>query len=198
MPATTNDVIEVAVFGDIDDAEDVINVYQFRRDSVGSVSDADILDGLIDFFEAVYTIAKALHTALVVWRGVRVRNLTTGTLIGEANFATPIEGTASGQMAPYQAAALISFKTNVPRVVMRKYFPLAEAAVGATSRLDAAVATTMDNLAAAILGQHTMAPAGNWTFGYLSPKVGGFIAPTTSVISAPVATQRRRRPGVGS
>lgn len=198
MPVALNNVLRVDVRGDFDTTEDLVNVYQFRVDAITDPSDTAVLNDFSVYMRAGYAAMAGLWAANIVWRGVRIANLTTDTLVGEINFTTNVVGTASGDQGAIQAAGLLSLKTNVPRVVMRKYFPVAESSIDGTSRLTTAASNLIATWGTNLLGGFVGASNNDYQFGYLSPKTSSFVVPTTRVVSPIIATQRRRRPGVGS
>lgn len=198
MAIAPNDVVRIDVIGDLDTTEDVVNVYQFKHTSGSSISDADFLTDWALLFRALYDAMKAMWTAVMVWRRIRAVNLTSGLLVGERDFSTPVIGTDASQMSSFQTAALITFKTNVPRVVMRKYLPIAEDQFGGNSRLQAGTITVFETFGSALLTTQTGVSGHTYKFGYLSPKTGNFEEPLSRLVSPVLATQRRRRPGVGS
>lgn len=198
MPVAVGNVLRVDVIGDFDGTEDLVNAYQFRVESVTDPSDAAVLNDFAVFMRAQYALMAGLWAPSVVWRRVRVANISTDTLIGEQTFSTPLPGTAGGDQGAIQASALVSWKSNIPRVVMRKYFPISEPNVGSTSRLVASAVTALQNFGTTLLSVVTGFSNNTYRFGYLSPKTTSFVVPSSRVVSDIVATQRRRRPGVGS
>lgn len=198
MAVSTGQVVRVDLIGDFDGTEDVINVFHYRLNTGSVTDDAAVLDDLISLLEGLVTIIKALAATLTVWRRIRVQNLSTGLLIGERNFTAPITGTQTSAAAATGAAGLLSLKTNVPRVVMRKYFgPLAANQYANDGKLASGTVTVLNNAANYLLSPQIKAN-GTWQYGYLSPKAGEFVIPTSFASSALPAYQRRRRQGRGS
>jgi len=81
---------------------------------------------------------------------------------------------------------------------MRKYFPIAEGQIDGTFRLTSACQTLINTFGTALLTPLFNVTGYTYEFGYLSPKTSLFEVPTSRQVSVVVATQRRRRPGVGS
>jgi hypothetical protein len=198
MAVAPQDVIRIDVIGDFNGTNALVNSYQFKHTSGTSISDADFLTDLAALLRALYDAMKALWTALVIWRRIRAQNLTTGLLVGELDFSTPVTGTATGDQGAIQSAALVTLKTNVPRVVMRKYLPICENGVDGTSRLTSATVTVLNTFGTALLTPQTGLSGHTYVFGFKSPKTSNFEIPLTRATASVVATQRRRRPGVGS
>lgn len=198
MTVAVGDVVRVDVVGDFDTTEDLVNVYQFRAETVVDGSDNAVLTDMATFMRAQYDLLDGLWAANIVWRRIRMANLTTDTLLGEKEFTTTVVGSASGDQGAIQSAILLSLKTNVPRVVMRKYFPIAESSIDGTSRAVTAAQNLVNTYGTTLLQVINAASGNAYRFGYLSPKVAGFVIPNSRQVSPIVATQRRRRPGVGS
>lgn len=198
MAVAPQDVIRIDVIGDVGVSNLLVNSYQFKHTSGTSISDADFLTDWIALLRALYDAMKALWTATVVWRKIRAQNVTTGLLVGEADFSTPVTGTAAGDQGAFQVAGLLTLKTNVSRVVMRKYLPVAEASVDGSSRLVAGTVTLLQTFGSALLVTQTGLSGHTYKYGYLSPKTSNFEEPLSRSVSTIAATQRRRRPGVGA
>lgn len=178
-------------------ADDVVNVFQFSP-SVTVADNADVLDDLIAIMTAIVTIVKALANAGTVWERIRAQNITNGLILGEAAFPSAIAGTAVGEPNAAQIAAVVTMKTGVPRVNLRKYWgPLAEAHIDGNGLITSAAQTVVANAGALLLDPFIEANA-TWRYGHQSPKTGLFELPNIVVVPNVPATQRRRRRGIGS
>lgn len=198
MAVAPQDVVRIDVIGDFATTNLLVNSYQFKHTSGTAISDADFLTDWVALLRALYDAAKALYAASVIWRRIRAQNITTGLLVGELDFSTPVTGTAAGDQGAIQVAALLTLKTNVARVAMRKYFPVAEINVDASSRITAGAVTLLQTFGSALLVTQTGLSGHTYKFGYLSPKTTHFEEPLSRLVSSVAATQRRRRPGVGA
>lgn len=198
LAVAPQDVLRIDVIGDFNTSNALVNSFQFKHTAGTSISDADTLTDWVALLRALYDAMKALWTALVIWRRIRIQNLTTGLLVGEQDFATPVTGTATGAQGAIQASVLLTLKTNVPRVVMRKYLPLAQTQQGSTSTVIGSAVTLVQTFGSALLVTQTGLSGHTWKFGYKSPKTGQFEEPLSRSVSNVIATQRRRRPGVGA
>lgn len=198
MAVAPQDVVRIDVIGDFNSSSLLVNSYQFKHTSGTSVSDADFLTDWVALMRALYDAMKAVWAATVIWRRIRAQNLTTGLLVGEADFASTVVGTASGDQGAAQTAALVTLKTNVARVAMRKYIPVAEINVDAASKVTAGATTLLQTFGSALLTTQTGISGHTYKFGFLSPKTTHFEEPLTRSVSLYAATQRRRRPGVGA
>ena len=198
MTVAPNEIIEVTIEGDVSGVSDVVNVYQFQHTSASSISDADFLTDLAALLRALYDALKGLQSAVLTWRRIRARSITNpGTLIGELEFGTPVVGTSSSSMTPTNAA-LVSFPTNISRVVPRKYIPLASEWFDADGDLLAGAISALTTFKGTLLDTLTGTSGHTYVMGYKSAKTGTWILPISGAVTPTVVTQRRRRKGVGS
>jgi len=198
MATVQDDVVEVVARMEFDGVEDVVNVYQFRLDSVSSVDEADVVDDMLDIMEALYTILKAMLPVIQVFRDIRVRNVTQGLLYGVHAWPTLTVGTGTGGPLPPGVGGLVSFPTNVSRVTMRKYWGgTTQDYLDGSGLLIAAGVTILTNAAAELIALHVEAN-GDWVYGYTSPKTLSFKEPVGALVTDIIAYQRRRKQGRGS
>lgn len=197
--AATNaqDVLEVAVIGDFNQASEIVNVFHLK--AISGVADvADVMDDIEDIAIIIFTIIKALATAQTIWRRIRVRNLSQGTILGEQAFAAPIQGTATGDSMPPGVCALTYFSTGVPHVQTRKFWgPIGETHCDGEGTLNTAARTILVNVIANMLAGYIQTNDA-YSYGYLSPKTGTFLPATSGAYAEQFAYQRRRKPGRGS
>lgn len=198
MTVSQDDVLEIVVEGDFQNSEQLLNIYQMQAFQASPITDDEALTDLVDFFRALYDAAKALWTAFVVFRRIRVTNLTTGLVTGEAAFSSPVIGTASGDPLPPGVAALVNFTTAVPNVQLRKFLPApAESAGGTDGQWNSTTITALTVFGATMLIDY-VGTFGGFRYGYLSPKTSSFVLPNGAIIPDEPAYQRRRKRGVGS
>jgi hypothetical protein len=190
-------IIRADVIGDFREASTLVNSYQYQVNTATPIDEADLLDDVKDLFQALYTIIKGLTNVYTVWRRVRVSNVTTGEVYGEVDFSTPISGTASGDTSPAGVCALIYGRTSQPRVQLRKYLGvLAEVLTDNNGTLGSAARTILTNTAAFLVTDYTGTYA-SYSYGFLSPKTGTFLKPSSIAFSEEPAYQRRRKQGRG-
>lgn len=198
MPSNLNDVLRVDVIGDFDGTDELINVYQVRQTNVAALSDAEVLEDLKDFFEALYTIFQAVFTILTVYRRVKVFNVTTNTLIGELAFDTVVQGTQTGDPGAPGICVVANFNTQVPRVILRKFIgPVAEANLDGNGRLSPTATNAVFNGGLTLLSD-IIGTFGSYRYGYLSSKTLAFEQPTIVSVENIPGYQRRRKQGRGS
>ena len=198
MTAQDGDIIEVAVIHDNTESGEQINNYQYQVVSGGPVADADLLDDIAFFVEVSYNIIKALIDVRNVLREVVVRNKTRLTLVGSTDANTYNGGSSVGNALPQGCAAMVYFKTGIPRVVLSKFVPsFGDNAKKLDGRLTTGAQGLMLAYATDLAGPH-ISSGRVYAYGYLSPKSLAFEEPTVVVVPNVFAYQRRRKPGRGS
>jgi len=198
MTVQDGDVLEVAFNHDNTLSGDQSNIYQFKVQTLGPVSDEDILDDLEGLFENLYNIIKTMINIRNVFRDITVRNVTQDKLVGSTIAGAYTGGTAPDPAVPQGVAPLIYFKTDVPRVILRKFLPSpSESNMAAGGSIGATYTALMNNFAQYLLGS-MIGLHGSYDYGYLSEKTLAFEYPNIYVVRGTPAYQRRRKPGVGS
>lgn len=198
MPAESGQVLRTDLVADFDGVDDIVNVFQHQLSSSSTVEDATLLSDLLTIMTAIATIIKGVSNLLTVWNRIRVTNHTTNTLVGEAAISPTIAGTVSGDSNAPGVSACVLFKTNIPRVVLRKFLgPVSTNALTADGRLGGGVVAVMTNLGLELLEPQVIG-SNTYTYGYDSPKALSFVVPTIVSFSTIPAYQRRRRQGVGA
>lgn len=196
MPLT-DDVMKVDMIGDIDNSDEIVQAYQFQLISGGIDNDLT-LDDLLELLTLVWAVVDGLINIRTVFRRIRVSNLTQDTILGDRVFSPVLAGAVDGEAVPNQVTAPVSFKTDVPRVILRKHLgTLSKPSLTADGFITAGAQAFMALYGVAMLADHVMTN-GTYIYGYLSPKTLGFEVPTTAFFTAVTGTQRRRRVGVGS
>lgn len=198
MAAVLDDIIEVAVIHVNDGVDHVINVYQFQKTDATPTSDADLLDDVASIVENLYNLLRTLITIRNVLSDVVVRNLTQSLLVGSTDGGTYVGGAGAGDQWPNGAAAMTFFKTNVPRVILKKFWPSGLAAdLSPGGNPDSAWLVAMALVAAELLVPFVEANT-TLRYGYNSPKTLGWEVPLTGHVPAIMSYQRRRKAGTGS
>jgi len=198
MSVLSGEVIRVDLIAEFDGAEDVINVFQLAESGVDFTDNADVLDDIILWATALVTVLKSIITTFQFFQRIRVQNISTGEVIGERNFATPIQGTGAANVIPSQCAVVTVLKTGIPHVNLRKFWGVTSTAAMNSNGDITAPTLAVEASAAAFLMTPFVATMATWVYGYLSPKTASYVIPNSVVISNKFATQRRRREGVGS
>lgn len=198
MTVSVGDILRVDVVGDIEEADEIVQVYQLRMISGEPMTNAVTIDNLLEWFEDAWLLIKQLHAVATVFRRLRAQNDVTKDLIGEEAFDTPLAGVVAGDTLPGQVCIPLTFKTDVPRVMPRKlYGPIADGLLTATGRVGATGLTVLGNVAADLLAPMLTTDA-TWQYGYNSPKSLDFEVPSVAVYTNVPGALHRRRWGRGS
>lgn len=198
MTIQFRDVLEVSARSEFQGVEDIVNVYQFENQTSPSVPDEDGVDDLITFLETVYTIWRGFQTILVLFRDLRVRNVTQNVQLGVFPWPTLSAGASASNALPPGNAGLINFTTSVSRVTPRKYMGgITSASLESDGALESATVAGLVSISALLLAPIIEASS-SWLYGYLSPKTASFEVPVSATITDISAYQRRRKQGRGS
>lgn len=198
MTVNVNDVLRVDVEGDFDGSELIMNSYQFRHEGASAISDQDAKDDMRQLLEGLCNAIDFLYDVLVVFRRIRVQNLTTGLAMGEEPFATPVTGTGLGGATPPGIAALVEFGLENSNGKARKFYgPVAQNALSSQGNL---LSTWVTPLVAAVESFFSPILVVNsvWEFGHLGGTPATWSQWTTIEGSTNPAYQRRRRRGRGA
>jgi hypothetical protein len=192
------DVIEIAARMEYNGTDDVVNVFQYELQSGADVTDAQTVVDVLTIIEVIYAFLTVLQSTLLLYRDLRVTNVTHSVLLGTTGWPTLTAGTHVGDAAPPGSASLLNFFTNISKVAPKKYFG---GFVVDVLDFNGSWNVSMGVQAASILGYMLVpvAVGGNtWQYGYLSPKTLSFKVPVSGTWRDVVAYQRRRKPGRGS
>lgn len=198
MSVLPNEVVRADVFMTFDGTDRMMNNFQFMKTSVGTATDSDVLDDILEVMETLYAIIDQVITILVAFDKIRVTNVTTGAVIGEIDFATILAGTQAGDSLAPGLCPVANFGTAVPKVVLRKFFPPpSEASNDTDGRFGSGGLADYALLLAALLLPR-VATNDTWQYGYLSPKAAAFVTPTSASMQNVFGYQRRRKQGRGA
>ena len=176
----------------------VQNVYHYKHIGSGSVPDATFMSALGTEMNTNYTTINAYLAPGFMYHTIEAFNVTQDAPIDEIAWPSLTVGTGSGTDSyATQCAALVKFPTATARSQGRKYLGgLMEGYVGSGGLIESAFLTALGSFATAMLSGFSAGgedfEAGNW-----NPSLARFAAWIAGVVADRVATQRRRRAGVG-
>lgn len=198
MGVDAGDVLECSVIHENSVSGVQINRWQFRLEGVGTLSVAEVLDDVAELIETIYNVVKTIIAIRNLLREVRVYNLTQDVLLGSTDGGTYVGGSSSGNDLPQGVATFIHFTTDVPRVILSKYFPSPTAGdSGADGSLVPLELADLVAVGVVLLADLVMTN-GTYRYGYFSPKTVSFVLPQVAVASGIFAYQRRRKKGRGA
>lgn len=198
LGTTGGEILEVVLLADFDSTEDVVNVFQFQKTNAGEISNADVIEDMLDVVADIILVLKALVNVLTVFQAIRVKNITDNELLGLVPLPVPIAGTGTGDSEAPGVATLMWFPTGVPHVMGRKFFgTLPESVIGSDAKFTSGHMTNIAAVASVLVNPFT-APNGTYQYGIKSTKTGTWIPFLTAAWENVPAYQRRRRQGRGS
>lgn len=198
MVVENGDMIRADLVGDVLDLDEVVQSYNFKLLTGGPIEDGLAMDDLVELFEALWVILGGLHSVSVVFRRLRGQYTQKGRLLPERTFDPLLAGDITGNLAPPQTTAPLTFKTTTPKVMLRKmYGPMGINNLTSAALLVEGTLTSM-GLAAAFLLATYAATNGAWQYGYDRGVPFGWVEPDTGQFTAVPGTRRSRRAGEGS
>jgi len=193
-----NDIVTVAVRAEDQGTEDVVNVYDLELTSVTGLTAAQALSDLEDWVELICLILDGIQTIRYIYRELTAYNRTQSTLLGGATITNPPSGIGTGNSLPSGNAGLISFPTNIARVVGRKYIGgFAVGSVDADGTLSSATTSVLLSAGNTIRAPYT-GTNGSWQYGVWRSATNSLVVPLGTIVTDVMAYQRRRRAGRGS
>lgn len=201
MTIQNNEELKVVQEINMPDSVVAVNVFYFRTAFSVAQQEADILDSLETWIEALFTTLLAEVSDLLTLGDMTMYSYDTvamqwdneGTRTPSVTFAN------TSEMLPHGVSALVRAYTVNARIIARKYL----AGFGETSQADGTwIATTLTHLAdfgAAWDDVEVISSGNELRPAVFSTKFGSaWLLSGTEVVLADPAYQRRRRPGVGS
>lgn len=198
MATQDGDVIETTVIHENTESGLQVNRYQWEVAAVSPIADADLLDDVADFINALYQIVKGFISIKNVFREVRVTNITQDILIGSTLAPPYVGGNGADPASPQGVSAYVYFTTAYPRIILSKYLPSnQQGVVAGTGGLSGAWLVANTAFVAALMTTQ-VETYGSYQYGYLSPKAMQFVVPLVGIAQSVLAYQRRRKKGRGA
>lgn len=198
MTIQNDDIMEVAARMSFDGANDQIGSYQFRLATGGPITDEEGIDDLLAVMELIYTIVDQLMTLKLLFDDIRIFNQTQSVLLGIHDWPTLVAGTETQHPIPPGVAALINFSTEVPKVILRKFFGgFTEDQNQDDGTWNGTLVNAVADIGVLMLADFNMTN-GTWEYGYNSPKILDWVRPNGASNNDIPAYQRRRKQGSGS
>lgn len=195
--AAFHDVIKATARLQGDDGVAIQNVYQFRLDQVGGISDGACMDDLADFLDDAYDLIDDLLADSVTFVDIDFFNKTTAQPMGVRPWPTLTVGSSSGEPLPSGVAPLVVLQTGRNRVIGRKFLPQVGSGQVVDGNWGSGFLTALAPFAAFLIGGFLgTTSAAPWLPGVVD-KLGVFWSFLTAVVGSEPAYQRRRRAGTG-
>lgn len=205
MPVDNNDVIRVSARQSGSSNQDIINVYHYLAEFATQQTDSAVLSAVLAHLDAAYTYLNAKIAAafnpvdmkvdvvqLIGGKEEVVRNVGTILWTGTYN------PSAAGDDLPPAVAALCKLLTLVGKTYARKFISGIMEADNVSGFITSALQTACVNFITAVIADKTISAGNILHPGVLSKKSLSFVRFVSGAVSAVAATQRRRKPYVGS
>lgn len=197
MAVSPGDVIRV-VAKMAQAGQEIQNVYELFHGGSSSVTEAALLSDIADWLNVAYGFIVGRQSTAHTYESIEAANVTQNTPVGEIAWPTRTAGTdASSNPVPLQIAGLIRFPSNYLGSQGRKFIAgLTENMIDGNGILTAATQTDLATMAASLLGGVTSGTE-SFTFGKDNPAKSRYASFLSAIVNDVVATQRRRKQGVG-
>lgn len=174
-------------------------VYDLQVESESVLSESNLIADMGAIFGGLAEIIAGLSTALMVYNGLYLTNVTKNSPFGFIVLPDAVPGTVTGVAdSPPGVAALVLFRTYVNRMVLRKYFgPVSEGLTNSDCLLTSGALDIL-NAAGAFLVADLDGGFGTYSYGHYNTNTGLWVRPHSAQAQAIPAYQRRRRQGHGS
>lgn len=201
MATDNNNVLRCASKWRMAGVGDIVNVYDLRvQEAVGVVADADVLEGVRNWFAQVYGFSDLnnLYHASVKHQEISVFNRTEDYPVGFVPRIPALDGIDSAEVAPETLAPLVIFRTPVSRMVGKKFLPPTSLGALDAGLYSAGSLSAMRDFADVVM----VAQEAEADF-FLQYVVTGVnpapsYAPTSYAVRDVPAVLRRRKRGIGS
>jgi hypothetical protein len=201
MTVADNSIIRAAAHFSGPNASDCVNIYHFVSDSVGDISEADLLEDVLGYVEGLMAIVEGVYSTSTVLD--RVEAWKRDTVLNRWDNVGEVSGTWTGsqgsaEVTSAQVAPQVNADTNNAHVHARKYLPppLETGITGGllSSAFLGLLATFLGAWTSTYIGVHTELATGVW-----SEILSNFVQFSgTGTLRARAGTQRRRKSNVGS
>jgi hypothetical protein len=208
MTVVPGDIVRVSARFKSSEAGDIVNVWHWQAAS-GSTGDddEDVMDAIDAKLSTMFSSLATNISANVDPYDIRydIVDLIGGEekvvrAMGTRSWVLTTPPTASSDSLPLQDAAILNFRTSIPKVFGRKYIGGLVEASNAGGVLSSGMVTALGNFCTSLLSDITVSDitlaAGVLTRSLISP--AHFVPFLSSVVNAITGTQRRRRPNRGS
>lgn len=201
MAIADNSILRAAVRFALHNASDIVNVYHFVMDSVGDVSEANVLADILAYANQIMNNMTAQYSSSLSMEDIEV--WVRNTTLDRWDYVGAIDGTWVGtgtvdQSLPVGVSVLATADTTDSHAKGRKYWPPPIEAQSAGGLYAVAFITQVAAAIADWIAVFTGTYA-EWAPGVWSEKDNNFKLFTgTGTTNNVAAYQRRRKPGVGS
>lgn len=193
-----DDVLEIAIVGEFDGTEEVVNVMQFQVEQTSVTTEANLVISLLELVEALLDVWEEMATAVQIWKRFRWRNLTTSGPSQTVELAADHPGVIAGDSEPPGVAGLLGFYTSESGVVLRKFLgPSAQSLMTSDGEFSGS-AIGYGAAILALMVDPIVVYQSTYRYGHTSGITLAWLTPTSGYMSTEPAYQRRRRRGKGS
>jgi len=197
-PIAPLDILRVTARMQVFGSEDLVNTFHIRVDTNTTVSDDAFMTELAASVDAAYQILNVEISTKVSYVDIDAQNITQNELLPGKPWPVLVNGAKAVTILPPRVSAFAFFRTLRPKTRCGVYLGgFTENANTTDGLILAAVATIISNFQNAVLVGFSGANFTS-TYGAYNKPVNRFTPVDQAVNPTSWATQRRRKPGIGS
>lgn len=179
-------------------ADEALNVFHVKHVGSSSVDDATFMSGVASVLETAYNYIDGFMSSGLDFTSIEAFNVTQDAPIDEVAWPTLTSGSDGGSIYALQCAPLVKFGTNVARSQGRKFIPGAtETNIDGVGVVGSTFSAALLQYAIHLIVTHVIGGE-DFKFGNWNEALSRFAEWAYGEVAQFVATQRRRKPGVGS
>lgn len=205
MAVLDGDILRVSCNFELGDGTQYQNIFHMIRDGTDAVSDSVHMANIESRIESIYATIVSQVLDDVVARlsfvdRIEFNEITDQWEVVEniGTFTPSFSPVNSGDGLPYQSAPYITFKTQRPKSVGKKFlFPFAESEQNETILVGGAI-TAMVAYGVQVLLGISLGGDATLTMGIVRTGIQTFLNFLVAVVNDVIGSQKRRRPGVGA
>lgn len=197
MTVLGGDVMRVTANMVVNGSDLIQNVFYVKMDDAGEEEDVTVRQAVAAHLDTAWQNLESKISPQVVFTTIEFYNLTQDVPMLPITWPSPPVGSAVGALLPLQTGILVSFPTLAKRSTGKKYLGgLTISAITEGGRVETGHIGSAGLWAEDIIGT-ILADDSILYVGHVQKLTGTFVIWDQYLVSGIIATQRRRRIGVG-
>lgn len=197
MTIGINDVVSIRA-KQLLGTEQCMNTFYVRNTGGNTVNDSTFIAAAQSWVHSIWNPNTGALTTDWASDTIQMYNMTADVPVGEVLWSVALSGSNATHSLPYQVSGLVTFPTNTKRSLGKKYMGgFTEAATDGGSVANASLIATLIAMGASIIAGFT-AGTTSFTVGNYNIPLAAFSPYVSAIAEVLLATQRRRKPGVGA
>lgn len=178
--------------------DEYVNVHHFQVAAItGTPSDQTIMDDIADYLDTSYAAIIGQQVVGLLYEDISGQNITQNVIMPTVAWPVLTAGTGSGEAVPKQTAGYVFWRTLRPKTRASSFIPGFSEISSNAGLLIAGAVGSLENFGDRFVGGMGIGSATLLKGAYNYP-LDRFTVVTSRHVSPTLATQRRRRLGVGA